>query len=106
MISTDTRRVDVMRAALAAGASIVNDVTALSEPGAIEVVRDAGASAILMHMQGSPSNHAGGPVLSITRLMRLLPISPNASRTANGLGLSRDRIAVDPGIGFGKSDRS
>jgi len=103
VISTDTRRVDVMRAALAAGATIVNDVTALNEPGAIEVVRDAGASAILMHMQGSPQTMQADPYYDHAPYE---VASYLAERVADceQLGLPRDRIAVDPGIGFGKSD--
>jgi dihydropteroate synthase len=103
LISNDTRRVAVMRAALAAGVSIVNDVTALSEPGAIEMVRDAGASAILMHMQGSPQTMQVDPYYDHAPYEVCAHLAKRVE-ACERLGLSRDRIAVDPGIGFGKSD--
>jgi len=103
VISTDTRRVDVMRAALAAGASIVNDVTALSEPGAIEMVLDAGASAILMHMQGSPQTMQADPYYHHAPY-EVASYLAKRVEDCEQLGLLRDRIAIDPGIGFGKSD--
>jgi dihydropteroate synthase len=103
VISTDTRRVDVMRAALAAGASIVNDITALSEPGAIEVVRDAGASAIVMHMQGTPQTMQADPYYDHAPYEVAAYLAKRVEACKRS-GLSHDRIAVDPGIGFGKSD--
>jgi dihydropteroate synthase len=103
VISIDTRRVEVMRAALAAGASIVNDVTALNEPGAIEIVRDAGASVILMHMQGSPQTMQADPYYDHAPYEVAAYLAKRVEDCERS-GLSRDRIAVDPGIGFGKSD--
>ena len=103
VISIDTRRVAVMQAALAAGASIVNDVTALSGAGAVEAVRDAGASVILMHMQGSPQTMQADPSYDHAPY-EVAAYLANRVEGCERLGLSRDRIAVDPGIGFGKSD--
>ena len=92
-----------MRAALAAGATIVNDVTALTDDGAIKVVKDAGASAILMHMQGRPRtmqktpHYDDAPYEVATFLAKKVKDCEQA-------GLPSERIAVDPGIGFGKTD--
>src|SRR5580765_4135694 len=55
LVSIDTRRTAVMRAALAAGARIVNDIAALADPGALELVARSGAAVVLMHMQGEPA---------------------------------------------------
>ncbi len=103
VISVDTRRVEVMRAALDAGASIVNDVTALSDPGAIEVVRDASASAILMHMQGHPETMQLEPYYDHAPYEVAAYLAERVEQCER-LGLARHRLAVDPGIGFGKSD--
>ncbi len=102
-ISVDTRRVEVMRAALDNGASIVNDVTGLSAPGAIELIRDAGASAVLMHMQGQPRTMQSKPLYDHAPY-EVATYLVGRIAACEQLELSRDRIAVDPGIGFGKSD--
>jgi len=102
-ISVDTSKAAVARAALDAGAEIVNDVTALSgDPEMQEVVRRSGAGAILMHMRGTPRTmqvdpHYGDVVAEVRGFL--------ASR-AEALvesGVERRRLAVDPGIGFGKT---
>ncbi|MBO37795.1 MAG: dihydropteroate synthase [Rhodospirillaceae bacterium] len=103
LIAVDTRRAAVMREALAAGAVIVNDVTALADDGAVKVVKEAGAAAIIMHMQGTPRtmqknpNYDNAPYEISTFLTKKVIELENA-------GLSVDRIAIDPGIGFGKTD--
>ncbi|HXV22902.1 MAG TPA: dihydropteroate synthase, partial [Alphaproteobacteria bacterium] len=101
VISVDTRHPQVMRAALAAGARIVNDVSALTASGAIEAVSGAGASAILVHMQGEPRTmqcdpHYGDVTLDVAEHL--------AARLAvcAAAGLGPQRLALDPGIGFGK----
>ncbi len=102
-VSVDTRRAAVMAAAIDAGAVIVNDVTALTgDPAAIGIVANAGVSVILMHMQGEPQTmqadpRYGDPVVEISRWL--------AGRIAacEAAGIARERIAVDPGIGFGKT---
>ncbi len=101
VVSVDTRDPQVMRAALAAGARIVNDVSALAAPAAIETVARAGAAAILVHMQGEP------------RVMQEHPCYDDVTAEVAGFlarriaacgaaGLPPERMAVDPGIGFGK----
>jgi dihydropteroate synthase len=101
-ISIDTRRPAVMRAALAAGASAVNDVTALAAPGAVEAVAEARAGAILMHMQGTPETMQEGPEYAHApyEIYRFLEGRVAACEAA---GISRNRLCVDPGIGFGKT---
>lgn len=102
-ISIDTRRAAVMRAAADAGAVIVNDITALegdtASPGA---VARTGASVILMHMQGAPATMQSDPRYGHVayEVYRYLEARVAACREA---GISLDRIAVDPGIGFGKT---
>ena len=100
-VSVDTRRPEVAAAALAAGAAIVNDVGAGGEPGMFDVVREAGAGMILMHMRGEPRTMQVDPryddvVREVTLFLRE---RCDAAVTA---GIARDRLCTDPGIGFGK----
>jgi dihydropteroate synthase len=101
-ISIDTRRPGVIRAALAAGAVAVNDVTALAAEGAIEAVAEARAGAILMHMQGSPETMQQDPTYDHApyEVFRFLESRVAACEAA---GIPRSRLCVDPGIGFGKT---
>jgi len=102
-ISVDTRRAAVMAAALAAGAQVINDVSALRhDPASLRVVADAGATVILMHAPGEGDDlHAArnygdvvGDVFEFLRERRDAAIAG---------GIARERIVLDPGIGFGKS---
>jgi dihydropteroate synthase len=102
-VSIDTRRAPVMREAIAAGARAVNDVSALGhDPDALDVVANSDAGVILMHMQGSPETMQSAPryddvVLDVYDAL--------AGRVAvcEAAGIARQRICVDPGIGFGKT---
>lgn len=101
-ISVDTRKPAVMRAALAAGASMVNDVSALGAPGALEAVAASDAAVCLMHMQGEPQTMQQSPryqdvVAEVRGFLR-----ERAERCMDA-GIGRDRIVVDPGFGFGKA---
>ncbi|MGE5089028.1 MAG: dihydropteroate synthase [Candidatus Levyibacteriota bacterium] len=102
VVSVDTMKPAVMRAAIAAGASMVNDVTALAAPGAIEAVAAGGAAVCLMHMQGEPRTMQRDPhyVDVVADVRRFLAARAQACRDA---GIEADRIVVDPGFGFGKS---
>lgn len=102
VVSIDTRHAAVMRAALAAGAAIVNDVTALRDTGAIDAVRDAGASAVLMHMQGDPGTMQKEPRYDDVVGEVAAWLAARVEACVAG-GIPRDRLAVDPGIGFGKT---
>lgn len=102
-ISVDTRKAKVARAALRAGATIVNDVSALRcDERMPAVIAEYGACVILMHMKGTPEDMQVSPQYS--NLIGEISESLKASADiALGSGVAKDRIAVDPGIGFGKT---
>jgi dihydropteroate synthase len=102
-ISVDTRRASVMEVALASGARIVNDITALADPGAVEIVAKAGASVLLMHMQGEPDTMQRAPQYDHAPY-EICSYLAGRIRACEDAGITRDRIAIDPGIGFGKTD--
>ncbi|MCL4747343.1 MAG: dihydropteroate synthase [Burkholderiaceae bacterium] len=101
-VSVDTRRPEVMRAVLAAGADMINDVAGFRAPGAIEAVAGSAAALCAMHMRGEPATMQDGPVYrDVVRDVRdFLFARANALYAA---GVARDRIVLDPGIGFGKT---
>jgi len=102
-ISIDTRKAAVMEAALAAGAGIVNDVSALLfDDRAIEVVVRAGCPVILMHHSGSARSLHDRP-MSADPLIEVYDWLEARVRAVEAAGVPRDRIIVDPGIGFGKT---
>ncbi len=101
-VSVDTRKPEVMRQALAAGASMVNDVSALAAPGAIDAVAGSTAAACLMHMQGEPGTMQAAPRYDdvVGEVRGFLRGRVQACLAA---GIPRERLAVDPGFGFGKT---
>jgi dihydropteroate synthase len=103
-ISVDTSKPQVMRAAVAAGADIINDVRALQEPGALETAAEARAGICLMHMKGEPRTMQDAPSYSdvVTEVRDFLAAR---IRAAHDAGIGRERIAIDPGFGFGKRAR-
>jgi dihydropteroate synthase len=101
-VSVDTRRPGVMRAALAAGASMVNDVQALQAPAAIEAVRDSNCAVCLMHMKGEPATMQREPHYDDV-VREVKEFLSARLRAAEGAGIARDRLVVDPGFGFGKT---
>ena len=105
-LSIDTRRAAVARAALDAGAAIVNDVSGLRhDPAMIEAVRDSGAAVVVMHMQGTPETMQVNP--SYTDVTGEI-IAWLEERTAELVraGIDREKIIVDPGLGFGKGSEN
>jgi len=101
-VSVDTRKPGLMREAIAAGAAMVNDVTALSAPGAIEAAAKAPVAVCLMHMQGEPGTMQVNPgYQDVVREVREYLAGRIAA--AERAGIARDRIVVDPGFGFGKT---
>lgn len=100
-ISVDTCKPAVARAALEAGADIVNDITALRDPAMAAAVRDHGAGAVLMHMLGEPRTMQQAPAYddAVAEVARFLRERHDAAVAA---GIPSDRIVLDPGIGFGK----
>ena len=102
-VSIDTRKAAVARAALAAGAGIVNDVTALRfDPGMAALVADAGVPVILMHSLGAPATMQDDPVYDDVLLDVYDALAARVAQ-AEAAGIDRARIAIDPGIGFGKT---
>jgi dihydropteroate synthase len=102
-VSIDSRRAAVMAAALEAGARIVNDVTALThDPGSLPLVAQSGASVVLMHMQGEPQTMQANPVYADAPLDIRDYLAARVEACVSA-GLPLGRIAVDPGIGFGKT---
>lgn len=102
-ISIDTRKAEVARAALAEGADIINDISALrDDPGMAGLAAESGAGVILMHMQGRPRTMQLNPHYDdvVTEVGRFLD---HMARQAMQAGVRREAIALDPGIGFGKT---
>jgi len=101
-VSIDTYKPMVAKSAFSAGATIVNDVSGLRDPKMIEVVAEFGASVIIMHMKGEPKTMQNDPkyddvVVEVTEFLK------DRIDAAESNGIERDRIMVDPGIGFGKT---
>ena len=102
VVSVDTRHVEVMRAAIAAGAAMVNDVTALCTPGALEVVAASSAAVCLMHMQGEPGTMQAAPHYQDV-VAEVGAFLATRARACESAGIARERIVIDPGFGFGKT---
>ncbi len=103
-VSIDTRHAAVMAAAVAAGARIINDITALTgDPESPTVAAKSGAAIVLMHMQGEPRTMQADPSYADTTLDLIDYFSDRLADLAK-LGVNPARIALDPGIGFGKKD--
>lgn len=101
-VSIDTMKAEVMRRAIAAGASMVNDVSALGyDPESLGVVADSGVDVCLMHMQGAPENMQLQPEYDdvLAEVIRFFEQRLEACRKA---GIAESSILLDPGIGFGK----
>jgi dihydropteroate synthase len=91
-----------MAAAFSAGAQIVNDVSALAAPGALKAVASAGAAAILVHMQGDPRTMQDNPNYENVTL-EVVSFLAGRIDSCIAAGIPVERLAVDPGIGFGKT---
>ena len=101
-VSIDTRKPGVMQAAVAAGAGLINDVTALQAPGAIELAAQLGVPVCLMHMQGTPESMQDQPTYGdvVTEVKDFLLERAGACMQH---GIDRENILLDPGFGFGKT---
>jgi dihydropteroate synthase len=101
-VSVDTIKPEVMRAVLAEGASMINDINALRAPGALDAVAASDAAVCMMHMQGTPGTMQQHPrygdVVAEVRAFLLERV-----RAARDAGIAVERISVDPGFGFGKT---
>jgi dihydropteroate synthase len=101
-ISVDTRRLNVMRAALAAGASMINDVEALAAPWAHQLIANSRCAVCLMHMKGEPRTMQQAPGYDDV-VGEVKGFLKEAARKAMFAGIAQERIVVDPGFGFGKT---
>ncbi|GAL19645.1 dihydropteroate synthase [Vibrio maritimus] len=101
-ISVDTSKAEVMRQAVEAGADIINDVRALQEPGALEVAAKAGVPICLMHMQGQPRTMQMNPTYE-DLLKDVAEFLQERISACEAAGISRDKLILDPGFGFGKT---
>lgn len=101
-LSVDTLKPEVMRAAIRAGADMINDVNALRAEGALQAVADSAAAICLMHMQGEPRTMQQGPFYQdvVAEVKAFLDERIAAAEQA---GIERKRIVIDPGFGFGKT---
>jgi len=101
-VSVDTVKAEVMRRAIAEGASMVNDINALRAPGALEAVAASDAGVCLMHMRGEPRTMqrepSYGDVVAEVRAFLTERVAAAEAR-----GIARERIVIDPGFGFGKT---
>lgn len=102
-LSIDTTKAEVARLALAAGAGIINDVSALrADPDMAEVVARSGAGVVLMHMQGSPADMQVAPAYGDV-VGEIAAFLEGRVAFAKARGIPRERLMVDPGLGFGKT---
>ena len=103
-VSVDTRKALVMEQALAGGAALINDVSALTwDPRALSVVAKAGCPVVLMHHKGSPETMQEDPRYDRPVLLEIYDRLEERIMACEAAGIGRERIIVDPGFGFGKN---
>ena len=102
VISIDTKDCGVAAAALDAGAGIINDITALSDEGMGDLAAERGAPVVLMHIQGTPATMQAEPRYDDV-VKEVLEFLLGRAKRAEELGIAKERIFIDPGIGFGKT---
>ena len=102
VISVDTSKPEVMRAAVAAGAGLINDVRAFAEPGALEAVVSSDCGVCLMHMQGDPRTMQRAPsYVDVVKEVKAFLVE--GVQRCLAAGVAPGRLAIDPGFGFGKT---
>ena len=102
IVSVDTGKAEVAQAAVSAGAGLINDVTALRDPGMLPVLAASDAGLCLMHMRGEPRTMQEGPVYQDV-VAEVAAFLLERSNQALAAGIAAERIVIDPGIGFGKT---
>jgi len=102
LVSVDTMKPAVMRAAVAAGAAMINDVNALRLPGALEAAASTDAAVCLMHMQGEPRTMQEAPQYDDV-VVQVRDFLVERAQACEAVGIARNRIVLDPGFGFGKT---
>lgn len=101
-VSVDTYKPGVMRAALEAGASMINDITGMTRSGAIEAVADSDCAVCIMHMQGEPGTMQQAPIYDdVVAEVRDFFVEQVAN--CRSAGIADERLVLDPGFGFGKT---
>jgi dihydropteroate synthase len=101
-VSVDTVKPEVMRAAIATGASMINDIGALRSPGALQAVAESDVAVCLMHMQGEPHSMQQEPRYRNV-VAEVGAFLAERVAAAEGAGIALERVVVDPGFGFGKT---
>ena len=101
-VSIDTYNVEVAEAALAAGAVMINDITAMGDERMVELAAERGVPVVLMHMQGKPLTMQAEPKYEdvVSEVLEFLVVR---AKVAEEKGIAKERIFIDPGIGFGKT---
>ncbi|HVE50590.1 MAG TPA: dihydropteroate synthase [Casimicrobiaceae bacterium] len=102
LVSIDTMKPRVMREAVDAGAAMINDVFALQAPGALEAAADTNAAVCLMHMRGMPATMQVDPIYADV-VGEVRDFLSARAQACERVGMNRNRIAIDPGFGFGKT---
>jgi len=102
VVSVDTMKPEVMSAAASAGAAVINDVNAFRAPGAMEAVAKLDVGLVVMHMQGAPETMQQAPHYDDV-VGEVGAFLAERARALEAAGVARDRIALDPGFGFGKT---
>jgi dihydropteroate synthase len=102
IVSVDTSTPEVMRAAAAVGATLINDVRALRRPGALATVAATDVAVCVMHMQGDPQTMQHRPAYADV-VAEVREFLHGRLAACEAVGIGRDRIAIDPGFGFGKT---
>ena len=103
-LSVDSSKPEIMRAAVAAGATMINDVYALRRPGAMQAAASLNSMIVLMHMQGQPDSMQEAPHYN-TLPGDVIDFLAERVSACVASGIERERLIVDPGFGFGKNDR-
>lgn len=101
VVSVDTYHPSTMKAALAAGAKMINDITALRDPESMKIVAEAGVPVSIMHMQGEPGTMQDNPVYEDV-VQDVLDFLKERIAACEAAGIPKAHIIADPGIGFGK----
>ena len=102
LVSVDTMKPAVMKAAISAGAAMINDVRALSEPGALDTVAASAVAICVMHMRGLPHNMQAAPTY-VDVVEEVHGFLVQRAQACEAAGIAAARIAIDPGFGFGKT---
>lgn len=103
VISIDTRKAEVMKAAVNEGASLINDITALQAPDSLEVAARLAVPVCLMHMQGKPDSMQDNPQYAAGVVAAVQQFFEERIRVCLAAGILREHIILDPGFGFGKT---